>query len=206
MVTIYGRPNSSNVQKVLWACDELGVAYELKLTGLAHGGTGEDWYRAMNPNGLVPVLVDKGEAIWESNTILRYLAAAYGAGTLWSADPLERSRAERWMDWQLSTLAPPTSIFFYGLVRAPEAERDHARIDRALAEAADCWALVDRHLEGRTWLAGDRFGLAELALGMYAYRWTELAKDRPGLPNLTAWYARLRDRQPFRTHVMQPLT
>lgn len=205
MIRIYGRPNSSNVQKVLWACDELGVPFELTLAGRSHGGTGEAWFRAMNPNGLVPVVVDRGEALWESNTILRYLAAAYGDGRLWPADPLARARAERWMDWQLSTLNPPMSTIFHGLVRTPEAERDMAAIGRARVAAAERWAMVDRHLAGSPFVGGEAFGLADIALGMFGHRFTILVPDH-GLANVAAWYGRLAERPAFRERVMQPLT
>ena len=125
---IWGRANSVNVQKVLWLADECGLAYERLDVGGPFGGNDQPWYLAMNPNGVVPTVEEAGRILWESNAILRYLAARYAPGTLWPLDPGERSEAERWMDWQLGTLHAGMRAIYWGLVRTPAREHDTGAI------------------------------------------------------------------------------
>src|SRR5262249_24988599 len=117
MLKILGRNNSINVQKVMWAIGELGVPHERLDGGGAFGRNKEPDYLAMNPNGLVPTLQeDDGFILWESNTIVRYLAAKHGAGTLEPKDRHERALASQWMDWQYTVAAPAIFDLFWGLV------------------------------------------------------------------------------------------
>ena len=124
MLKILGRKNSSNVQKVLWCCDELGLAYEREDVGGSFGKNRDPEYLALNPNGLVPTIIDDGFVLWESNSIIRYLAAKHGRGTLYPEDLRARALAERWMDWQLSVLGPAIGPVFWGLIRTPPGKRD----------------------------------------------------------------------------------
>ena len=130
MLTIYGRTNSVNVQKVLWCLAELALPYVRVDAGLEHGKNSEAWYLALNPNGKVPLLTDGSFALWESNTIVRYLSGKHGLGSLCPASLEVRALAERWMDWQLSTLVLPVSVVFQNLIRRSAAERDVAAIER----------------------------------------------------------------------------
>ena len=141
MLTIYGRTNSVNVQKVLWCLAELSVPYTRIDAGLEHGKNNEPWYLALNPNGRIPLLQDGSFSLWESNTIVRYLATKHGSGGLCPASLETRALAERWMDWQLSTLVLPVSIVFQALYRTPAAKRDAAAIERNLREANKAMAL-----------------------------------------------------------------
>src|SRR5919197_4157345 len=129
MIKIWGRNTSVNVQKVMWAVGELGLPHERIDVGGPFGKNNEPAYLAMNPNGLVPTLEEDGFVLWESNAIVRYLAAKYGAGTLEPADPRARARANSWMDWQLTVAHPPLTPVFWGLVRTPPEKRDHAAIE-----------------------------------------------------------------------------
>src|SRR5665213_2287102 len=125
MLKIWGRSSSFNLQKVMWLVGELGVPHEHIQAGGSHGGLDEPWFRAMNPHGRVPVIDDDGVIVWESHTILRYLAAKYGQGTFWAGDPGERSQAERWMDWSQATLQPDFLMgVFWGFYRTPEPKRN----------------------------------------------------------------------------------
>ena len=133
---IWGRANSINVMKVLWAADECGIAYERTDVGGAFGGNDQKWYLDMNPNGVVPTIDDGGRVIWESNSAVRYLSARYAAATLWPNDPGQRSEADRWMDWQLSTLSESMRVVFWGLVRTPPDKRDMAAINAPLQGGA----------------------------------------------------------------------
>jgi glutathione S-transferase len=202
---IWGRKTSINVQKVLWTCDELSVAYERVDVGGSFGGLSDPAYLRLNPNGLIPVLEDEGFVLWESNAIVRYLTATRRLGTLCPSLPRERADAERWMDWQLAHLLPGMSPLFMGLVRtAPEA-RDLAGIERALHRSEAAWRILDGALAGRAYLIGDRFTMADIALGGFAYRWYALPIERPSLSNMYSWYERLSERPAYREHVMIPL-
>ncbi len=129
MIKIWGRNTSVNVQKVMWAVGELGLPHERIDVGGSFGKNNEPAYLAMNPNGLVPTLEEDGFVLWESNAIVRYLAAKYGAGTLEPSDMRARARASSWMDWQLTVAAPAVTPVFWGLVRTPPEKRDHAPIE-----------------------------------------------------------------------------
>lgn len=207
MLTIYGRTNSVNVQKVLWCLAELALPYTRVDAGLGHGKNTESWYLALNPNGKVPLLTDGSFSLWESNTIVRYLAGKHGLGGLCPASPETRALAEAWMDWQLSTLVWPVSIVFQNLIRRPAAERDAAAIERNVREANRAMALLDEHLRSRPYVAGETFTMGDIPVGATAHRWLELPGiERPGLAAVRAWRARLAERRAFRDHVQLPLS
>lgn len=204
MLKVWGRRNAFNVQKVLWLLGELELPHEQVDVGGPFGGLDDPAFLARNPHGRIPVLEDAGKVVWESHAILRYLAACYGAGTFWSDDPFERSDADRWMDWTLATLQRDFMDLFWRYYRTPEAERDMERVRGLAARCAGHYRLLDRHLAGRAWLAGDRLTLADLPAGATLYRWLSLDLDRPAVPNVTAWYGRLAERPAYRKHVMRP--
>ena len=207
MLTIHGRENSSNVQKVVWALTEMDVPYERTDAGGAFGVVNEPHYLAMNPNARVPVMDDDGFVLWESNAIVRYLAAKFGAGGLSPSDPQHHAEADRWMDWQQTTVGPNLTPIFWGLVRSPEAERDAAAIEAARLAMIPIMQILDRNLAGRSHVAGDRFTMADIPLGIMAYRWLNLVDDRPEMPHLESWYAGLTGRAAFRSRVLDiPLT
>jgi glutathione S-transferase len=207
VLTIYGRTNSVNVQKVLWCLAELALPYTRVDAGLEHGQNTEPWYLALNPNGKVPLLTDGAFSLWESNTIVRYLAAKHGLGGLCPASLEARAHAERWMDWQLSTLVGPVSAVFQNLVRRPPAERDAAAIEHNLREANRAMALLDEHLKLEPYVAGERFTMGDIPVGATAHRWLEIPGiERPPFAAVRAWRARLAQRAGFRDHVELPLS
>ncbi len=205
MLRILGRDTSSNVQKVLWAAGELGLDFEREDIGGPFGGNDTPEYLALNPNGYVPTLIDGDYALWESNSIVRYLAATHGAGTLWPTDPRIRGSAERWMDWQIATLSPTMVTVFRGLVRTPPQERDMAAIAAARDRTARLFAMLDAALAGSDYVAGDAFTVGDIPVGIAAYRWYRLDIEREDFPNLERWYRRLTDRPAYREHIMNPL-
>jgi glutathione S-transferase len=206
MLRIWGRNNSINVQKVMWAVAELGLAHERIDAGGKFGGLETPEYIGMNPNRTVPTLDDDGFVLWESNACVRYLAARYGAGTLWIDDPAERALADRWMDWQAATLLRDIGVVFWGLIRTPEAQRDHAAIAASAERLGELFRILDEQLAGREFVTGPRFTMGDIPIGAACYRYHELPIERPRLPNLAAWYERLQQRAPFREHVMIPLS
>jgi len=191
MLILWGRMNSVNVQKVVWALEECGVAYERRDAGMAHGVVDTPDYRAKNPNGLVPLLEDGGTAIWESNAIIRYLAAAYAPGRLWAADPAERSLADRWMDWAATVYAPAMTPAFYNLFRIAPEKRNGEAIAASVEATEKQMALLDAHLARHDFLAGKAFTMAELALGPLVHRWLNMPVDRRNRPAVARWHASL---------------
>ena len=206
MITVHGRRNSINVQKVMWTVGEIGLDHTRLDVGGAFGGNDTSAYRAMNPNGRVPVLVDGGTVVWESHSCVRYLAARYDPGGLWPEDPAERSLADRWMDWKLATTQPAMTTVFWGLVRTPEADRDMPAILAAAEELKPVWAILEDHLDGRDFVAGGRLTMGDIPVGAQYGRYIRLPEiERPALPNCDAWLARLAARPAFEAHVaMEP--
>jgi glutathione S-transferase len=205
MLKIFGRTNSINVQKVMWTVAELGLPHQRVDAGMRHGVVNEPWYADLNPNRLVPAIDDDGVVLWESNVIVRYLAAMHAAGTLMPADAALRARAEMWMDWQQTSL-PGFGPLFLGLIRTPAAQRDMAAIRAGQESTEGALRLLDKYLANRAWMIADHLTVADIPLGCVAYRWYALPIERPELPNLRAWYQRLTARPAFAQHVMLPLT
>ena len=191
VLRIWGRISSVNVQKVVWAADELGLACERTEAGGAFGVVATPEYRRMNPNGLVPVIEDDGFVLWESNAIVRYLAAKHAPGTLWPGDLRRRADADRWMDWQATTFTPAMRDAFWQLVRTPADKRDAAALEASRAASEKAAALLDAHMAGRAFVAGESFTAADIVLGCAAHRWLHLPLAREPRPEMERWYASL---------------
>jgi len=205
MLTIWGRANSVNVKKALWAAEELGLQYERIDAGLQYGINKTPEYLAMNPTGLVPTMRDGDFVLWESHTIVRYLCAKHATGTLCPADPRERADAERWMDWAFTFQGAMRNVF-WGLIRTPPEKRDPKAIEEGRQRSAELLAIPERVLAGRRYITGERFTMGDIPLGCEVQRWMRVPIDRPRFPNLEAWFERLRERAPFGKWVDVPLT
>lgn len=205
-IRVYGRKNSINVQKVLWSCAELDVPFERIDRGGEFAGTATAEYRAMNPTGRIPTIDDNGFVLWESNAIVRYLAARYGLGTLCPRGEQARASADRWMDWQAVHVWPILSPAFVGLVRTAPDKRDQGAIEAALGRAAEQFALLDAHLKNNAYVIGDAFSMGDIPLGAVTHRWLALPIEHPALAALGDWYRRLKARPAFAQHVALPLT
>ncbi|CAN5702830.1 glutathione S-transferase [soil metagenome] len=202
MLEVWGRKNSFNVQKVLWCCEELEISYRRHDAGGLFGGTNEDEYLARNPTGLVPTIIDGDFTLWESNTIVRYLSASYGAGSLWPEDPAERALADKWMDFQLGTFFPAFKDVLLGLVRTPAERRDPAKIEASASKTGEVLTVLDAHLRDNEYVAGPSLTMGDIALGSSVYRWLLLDIERPDVPALEAWHERLEGRPAFQSTVM----
>lgn len=203
---IWGRDNSVNVQKVLWYCEEAGIAYERRDAGLNFGVVNTPEYRALNPNGLVPTIDEDGFILWESNTIVRYLAAMHSRGTLWPDDLRQRARAEQWMDWSNTVFWPTIRPLFMGLVRTEATKRDPQALEQQRMATANALEMVDAHLERNAFMGGDAFTMGDIPLGCGIWRWMAMPIERPVLPHLQRWFHDLGKRPAFAKVVMHPLS
>jgi glutathione S-transferase len=207
-ITIWGRANSVNVQKVLWCLRELDLAFERIDAGMAFGRNHEPEYLAMNPNGRVPTLVEGDFVLWESNSIMRYLVRAYRPqSSLYPQPPKLRAGVDRWLDWTLSTLQPVDRPVFWALVRTPPEQRDMAAIQRNADAEAEQWQIIDAQLSTRRFIEGDDFTLADIALGAYARRWFGVEGiSKPSFANLERWFAQFGSRAGFVEFIAPPLS
>lgn len=195
MLTIWGRLNSINVRKVVWAAQEVGVPFERVDAGMAFGIVDTPAYRALNPNGLIPVIDDGGFVLWESNAIVRYLLARYAPGRLYPDDLQQRFDAERWMDWQQTTFNRAGAPAFAQWIRTPPERRDMGVIAASRAATEPLLQRLDAHLANsgpaQPHMAGASFGMADIAIGCEISRWWALPQPRPAVPHLQAWYERM---------------
>jgi glutathione S-transferase len=207
MLKVWGRASSSNVQKVMWAVTEIGLPVERIDIGGPFGKNREKPYLAINPNGLVPTIEEEdGFTLWESNSIVRYLAAKHKSG-LEPADLRVRAQAQKWMDWQLTVMAPAIGPLFMGMVRTPAAERNAKAIADSIAKTGDATRMLDDQLGKTEFLAGDAFSYGDIPVGIMVWRYRELAPERPAFKNVDRWYAAIAGRPGFQQHVQAiPLT
>lgn len=206
MLRLWGRTNSVNVQKVLWCCEELELPYERIDAGMQFGVVTTPEYLALNPNALVPTIEDDGFVLWESNVIVRYLASRHGVGSLLPADTQTRFSAEKWMDWQATTLWPAFRAVFMGLVRTPPERRDHAAIEAGWKESLRVLAMLERQLVKTRFVAGESLTIGDIPVGASVHRCFALGLEREKLPNLAHWYDELAGRPAYRKTVMLPLS
>lgn len=205
---IWGRPNSVNVQKVLWCLCELDLAYERIDAGMQFGRTREPEYLAMNPNARVPTMVDGDYVLWESNSIMRYLCLAYGADSpIYPKEPRRRAAVDRWLDWTLSTVQPVDRPVFWALVRTAPEKRDMVAIQKDADAEAEIWRIANHYLSTRRFIEGDDFTLADIALGAYARRWFGVEGiARPRFAHLERWFAQFASRPGFVHFVGVPMS
>lgn len=206
MLAIWGRNNSVNVQKVLWCCEEIGLAFERIDAGGAFGVVGSPEYRRMNPNGFVPTIVDDGLVLWESNVIVRYLAAKHSAGVLWPTDHGARALADCWMDWSNTMLWPLLRPLFLGLVRTSPDQRDPQALEDARQKTTEALRILDGHLATRGYVMGDAFSMGDIPLGCAVWRWMSLPIERAELSNVKRWFESLTRRPAYERVVMLPLS
>lgn len=203
MLKIWGRADSGNVQKVTWAAGELGLAFERADVGGPFGKLEEPAYRKLNPNSKVPTIEDDGFVLWESNAIVRYLALKHGKGSLCPAELRVRADADRWMDWCTTTFLPQMVPVFVGLVKTPPEKRDMKVIEAARVQWETLVAMLNDALAGRNYVAGADFSMGDIPLGVFVHRWFSIPMQRADMPNVAAWYARLRQRPAFIEHVVK---
>lgn len=206
MLKIWGRISSVNVQKVVWVADEMGLKYERIDAGGAFGKTKSPEYLAMNPNSLVPVIEEDGFVLYESNAIVRYLAARDSGGKLWPEDLRKRADVDRWMEWQSSSFTPAMRDAFWQLVRTPEDKRDPAAVEKSRAESERLAGILDAHLANHRYLTENGFTAADIVVGCAAHRWLLLPLKREPRPSLQRWYDEIKSRPGARQVASLPLS
>jgi len=204
MIELWGRKNAYNVQKVVWILGELALDYRHYDVGSNSGDLETPEFLALNPHARIPMIRDAGAVVWESNTIVRYLASRYSNAELWRQDPFERSLAERWMDWELCKLQPDFIELFWGYYRTPETARNAAQIEAAAGRCAQHFELLDRHLQRQPYLAGDYFSIADIVCGVCLYRYFEMGYEVAQPPFVMQWSQRLSQRGAYRDALMNP--
>lgn len=203
MLKVWGRKTSVNVQKVMWAVAELGLPHERIDAGGPFGRLDTPEYAVLNPNRQVPVLDDNGFILWESNPIVRYLAEQYGRGTLAPEGRHGYARADQWMEWSITEIYRDIiGVCFTSFVRVTAKDRDTAAIAAAAKRVGDKLAILDRQLEGRAFICGDKLTMADIAVGTLMYRYYTLPVERPKLANVDRWYGSLSARAPYQAHAM----
>jgi glutathione S-transferase len=205
MLKVWGRLSSLNVQKSLLCVEEIGLPYERVDAGLHFGVTQSAEYKAMNPNSLVPTIDDDGFILWESNVIVRYLAAKHAPGVLWPNDPRARADVDRWMDWQQTSFNPSLTTMFRKLIREPESVSAQ-EMTTASGRVSKATAMLDAHLCTRAWIGGDSFGMADCVIAPSVHRWINLPVERQPHPGIERYYAALMQRPSAQKLLTLPLT
>ena len=204
-VHIWGRLTSINVRKVVWAAQEVGVAFSRTDAGKAFGIVDTPQYRALNPNGLVPTLLDGPLVLWESNTIVRYLCASYAPDTLYPQALAKRFDAERWMDWQQTTLNRAGGGAFLQWIRTPSAQRDAGIIAQSVAAMEPLLAMLDFRFANQAYMVGDHFTMADIPIACEVHRWFGLPQPRPQWIHLERWFDAILQRPATRGVLDVPL-
>ena len=214
MLKLWGRPTSTNTQRVLWTLAEAGVPYELTLASATMGAGGHislgnaaygtvdtATYRAMNPNGTIPTIDDGGFVLWESNAIVAYLARRYAPEKLFGDDENTFARAVQWMSWTNYSMDPSMHVLIMQLERLAPEKRSAEAVEAARQEILRKLAMLEDRLGRSAYLAGDEFGIGDIPAGISTQRWMHCGLERPAMPRLEAWLARLGEREGFRRHV-----
>lgn len=202
MITLWGRRNSVNVQKVMWALEELDVPYTRENVGGQFGGNRDADFLAMNPMGLVSVIRDGDVTMFESNAIVRYLAARFRSGALRPADHRSLAMAEQWMEWAQQAFAPPVTAIFINTVRTAPENRNARAVAAAEQQAAQALRIADGWLALHDWFAGSAFSFGDIAMGALLWRYMGLDCEKPEMPHVQEWLEALERREPFRNAVM----
>lgn len=209
MITLWGRTNSINVQKVLWVLDHLKIPYQRIDAGLQFGVNNSPEFLAMNPNGKIPLIKDGETTVWESQAICKYLCNITPGQTLYPTDAPSRAHVDQWLDWAIGSLYPSMSFVFQQLIRTPEAQRNLARIEEERKKTVDCFKLLNQHLQGRKFIVGEQMTLADIVISAATYRCDTIhviSVDSPECAGLKPWFATMREQAEYKRWVEIPLS
>lgn len=201
MLKIYGQPKSINVRKVLWTCAEIGLPFERIDWGGDTRPVTDPEFQKLTPVGMIPVLEDAGQLFWESNSIVRYLAAREGRDDLLPGTPAERAHVEKWMDWQVSDFNNTWRYVFLGTVRKNPSFQDEQQIAASWDKFCSAVRIIDQELTCTgAYIAGPNFTCADIVIGLSIHRWKSIPLERPDLPEIDRYYERLCEREGFRLY------
>ncbi|ELQ6261604.1 glutathione S-transferase [Cronobacter malonaticus] len=201
MLKILGKKTSINVRKVLWTCEEAGIDYLQEDYGSGFASTQTATFKALNPNALVPVMMDGEFVLWESNSICRYVARKARRVDLLPCEPQAAANVEHWMDWQATEFNNAWRYVFPALARNNPAYNDKNAIAQGIVAWNQCIAIVEQQLRATgAWVAGETFTLADIVIGLSVNRWKMTPFDHPEVPAIDAWFARLNSRPAFLRH------
>ena len=189
---ILGRVTSINMRKVLWTADLIATEYVTELWGKPHRDPNSPEYLALNPNALVPVIIDDGFVLWESNAIMRYLADTRRSG-LWPVAPKERALVDQWLTWQVSELNAQWGYAMHALLRKNPAYTDEGRIAESIANwTARMQILENQLIKGGGFVANGRLSIADLAIALSTHRWYSTPFDHREFPAIRQHYELLK--------------
>ena len=191
MLKLWGRTSSINVRKVLWTLQAIGVPFERVDAGLSFGIVKTPDYLVKNPNAMIPLLEDGDFSLWEANVIVRYLCAKYANGTLYPKSIQQQFDAERWMDWQQTTLNNASRDAFYHWIRVKPELRSHALIAKSVEATEPLLQMVDNLLTNRAYVAGDHLTMADIPIACEIHRWWGLPQPRPAFVHIERWYTQM---------------
>ncbi|WP_340116728.1 glutathione S-transferase family protein [Pelagibius sp. 7325] len=200
MIVVHGRANSTNVQKVLWLFDEIGLPFERFDRGGKFGGLDDPDYRALNPNGLVPTVIDGDLVLWESHAILRHYARQNPGAALFPGDAADAAHSDMMLDWTITTLWPPLRVAYVAVEREGK-PLESPEVQQALDKAHRPLDILEGQLAGRDYVGGS-FGIGDIPPAICLSRWLYLGRDLAAWPAVEAWYARCSARPAFRNRVI----
>ena len=206
-LTIWGRLNSINVQKVLWVCEDIQLPFHRINAGMEFGVNKTEEYKSKNPNGLVPTIDDDGFILWESHTIMRYLASKYDKNhLLYPQDAQVSAKVDQWLDWYNTVGWPPMRNLFWGWIRTPEAQRNLEELEKIRQSFILIAGMLDQQLSQTSYMACNHFTMADIPIALLCYRWFNLPIERPVMKHLEAWYAKVQARPGYQKYSTAPLT
>ncbi len=209
MITLWGRTNSINVQKVLWVLDHLQIPYQRIDAGLQFGVNNSPEFLAMNPHGKIPLIKDGDTTVWESNAICKYLCNITAGQTLYPTDAASRAQVDQWLDWAIGTLYISMGFVFQQLIRTPEAQRNPVRIEEERKKTVDALKVLNQYLQGRQFIVGNEMTLADIIMSAATYRCDGIGVvsiDGPECAGLKPWFSAMREQPEFKRWVQIPLT
>ena len=204
MLQIYGRRNSNQVIQLMWAVGELSLDHVRHNAGGTFGGLDTEQYGRLNPNRLVPTIDDDGFVLWESYAIIRYICRRYGKGSLWPEDDRQAALADQWMEWTNSRFMRTFFPVFWGLIRTPKDQQDTSKVQESAKQTAELLQIFENHMADRKFVVGESLTMGDIPLGSMMFKYYSLDIERPPLPSIEAWYARLCERDAYREHCMSP--
>lgn len=193
-LTIYGQSGSRAI-RALWMAEELGIDYQHVPTRFADESKAPE-YLKINPNGRVPAIDDDGFVVWESMAVNLYLAKKYGK-ELAPKDLQEDARATQWSFWVMTEVEKTLLQALFHTLGLFGADKDPAKAAACIAELAPAFGVLNAELEGKQYLMGGRFTVADLNVASVLSFTRMVGENLSKWPALQAWFERCSGREAF---------